>query len=94
MLLLCLLCLLRRFLGEMPLSIDAAVLVAHGGKLGLLREALLLAALSNATPAPIHQPFASMEAYRQNLQRYGAPQAHPSDARSVLLANLAAYEFW
>jgi HrpA-like RNA helicase len=83
-----------RLLTALPVSVEAAQLVAHGGRAGLLRPAVLPAALLNVTPLPIHQPFASLEQYRQNLRRYGRDDAEPADPQAVLLANLAASEFW
>ncbi|GAB4821707.1 hypothetical protein N2152v2_008753 [Parachlorella kessleri] len=84
-----------RFLGHMPVSLEAAQLVAQGGKAGLLQPAAVLAAILNITPFPIHRPFASFEQYRQHLRRYYAPAAAPSlDPTAVLLANLGAYTFW
>lgn len=62
--------LLCRFLGGLPVSLEAAQLVAAGGKAGLLRPAAVLAAILNVTPFPIHRPFATYEAYRQNLLRW------------------------
>ncbi|KAL4443764.1 hypothetical protein ABPG75_011501 [Micractinium tetrahymenae] len=85
---------LGRLLGGLPVSIEAAQLLAGGGKAGLLRPAAVLAALCCTTPYPIFQPFASAEQYRQNLRRYGGPEVSPGDAQSVLLANLAAFLFW
>ncbi|KAL4422052.1 hypothetical protein ABPG77_004868 [Micractinium sp. CCAP 211/92] len=85
---------LGHLLGGLPVSVEAAQLLVGGGKVGLLRPAALLAALCCNTPHPIFQPFASAEQYRQNLRRYGGPQAAPGDAQSVLLANLAAFLFW
>ncbi len=53
----------------MPVSLEAAQLVAQGGKAGLLQPAAVLAAILNITPFPIHRPFASFEQYRQHLRR-------------------------
>ncbi|PSC75348.1 zinc finger CCCH domain-containing 31 isoform A [Micractinium conductrix] len=71
-----------------------AYLATLGAAAGLLRPAVVLAAILNVNPSPIHQPFASAQQYKLNLQRYGGPDADPADAQSVLLANLAACLFW
>lgn len=60
---------LGRFLAGLPVSVEAAQMVVNGGKAGLLRPAVVLAAILNTSPFPIHQPFASAEAFRQNLRR-------------------------
>lgn len=48
-----------------------AYLATLGAAAGLLRPAVVLAAILNVNPSPIHQPFASAQQYKLNLQRYG-----------------------
>lgn len=84
---------LGRLLTSMPLALTAARLAVLGGREGFMRDAAALASVLDKSPLPIIQPFGDQLSCVANLQMYFT-QAKQSDRVSVLLANLAAFEFW
>ncbi|WIA10278.1 hypothetical protein OEZ85_010473 [Tetradesmus obliquus] len=59
------------FIAALPLSLESSLLLACGGLAGHAWEACLLAALMNATPYPIQQPFGSAAMKYVTLYYYG-----------------------
>jgi HrpA-like RNA helicase len=85
---------LGSLLVALPLTLSpAARLAVQGGHEGVPADVAALAAVVDKSPLPILQPFGDSTACCANLRRY-APHARPADRVSVLMANLAAYEFW
>jgi HrpA-like RNA helicase len=85
--------LLGRVLAALPLTLSAARLAVLGGHEGFARDAAALAAVLDKSPLPITQPFGDAAACTANLQRF-VGHARLGDRVSVIMANLAAYEFW
>jgi len=77
----------------LPFTVEEAGDVIHGGKHGLLHEALALVAIKSARPQPIVNAFGDSESNKLNLSRY-FPYVDPKDQKSAAIANLAAYVFW
>ncbi|WIA30335.1 hypothetical protein OEZ86_000422 [Tetradesmus obliquus] len=59
------------FIAALPLSLESSLLLVCGGLAGHAWEACLLAALMNATPYPIQQPFGSAVMKYVTLYYYG-----------------------
>lgn len=76
----------------MPISLEAARMVVRGAQQGLLWEAAALAAIVNTSPFPIKQPFGHDPSVY--TRQYAPTGLALRDRASLLMANLAAYEFW
>jgi len=85
---------LGHLLCNMPVNIDNGLLVLTGARKGLLREAVLLAAIRNSQPHPIARPFAQEEAHHRGMTRFGSPEGRRSSADHRMLAEAAAYLCW
>jgi hypothetical protein len=81
-------------LADLPMSLDASRLVIRGASIELLKQSAVLAALMEAGPYPIMMPFGKSAVYMHFLKSYGAPEMKTPDTTNVLMANLAAYQFW
>ncbi|KAK3259112.1 hypothetical protein CYMTET_31878, partial [Cymbomonas tetramitiformis] len=92
-----------KMLASMPVSLEAAELVAQGGGAGILHESVVLAAMM-AQPLPVRRMFADQAQTWDLVRSYlggstggvaagSGPPAKSTEA-VVLMANLAAYEFW
>ena len=85
------------FLGSVvsaiPLSLHAALLVLHGGRAAVLADGVALATVMAKSPLPIVLPFGDNTAATAALRQF-SPLADASHRPSLILANLAAYEFY
>jgi HrpA-like RNA helicase len=77
---------------SLPIELPSAEFLIHSAVVGLLPEALTLAALANTTPLPIIRKPNENEAYERQMRRLGS--AHVRGGERELLANFGAYLLW
>jgi HrpA-like RNA helicase len=84
---------LGRLFASLPFTITDANTIVAGAKKGLLHETLVLVSILRTRPYPILHVFADND-FNEMTQRRFYPEVNPKDAKSVAIANFAAYLNW
>jgi HrpA-like RNA helicase len=80
--------------GQLPVSLAAGRVAVLGCARGVMRHAVLCAAIMSTSPQPIIKQFGRWEEHQRAVARFGGRAASGRDRAQALLANLAAYEWW
>ncbi|WRX10709.1 Helicase [Theobroma cacao] len=87
-----------RLLASFSLSFDASVFVVKFGKVGMLREGILLGILMDTQPLPILHPFGGEHLFTEHINCYFCEDSDnivlTGRKEVVLLGNLCAFQFW
>ncbi|XP_021281215.1 DExH-box ATP-dependent RNA helicase DExH8 isoform X2 [Herrania umbratica] len=87
-----------RLLASFSLSFDASVFVVKFGKVGMLREGILLGILMDTQPLPILHPFGGEHLFTEYINCYFCGDSDnivlTGRKEVVFLGNLCAFQFW